>query len=70
MTYTVCYSRKERREIWTVQQPTAREALRSVDALRSKGNEIKFIDVPREGQVGIDMLRILADEEGLPGISS
>lgn len=66
MPYIVGYSLRNRRELWTAEQPTARDALALVVALRSKGEEIKFIKAPAEGDVSIDMLRILVDEEGLP----
>ena len=65
MVYTICYGLKARRDSWTAQQPTARDALALVEALQAKGNDIHFIDLPGEGQVGVDMLRVIVDEEGL-----
>jgi hypothetical protein len=62
----VCYGLKNRREFWTAERPTARDALALVEALQSKGEDIKFIKAPAEGEVTIDMLRVLVDEEGLP----
>lgn len=66
LPYTVGYILKDRKELWTAEKPTARDALALVEALQSKGEEIKFIKAPAEGEVGVDMLRFLADEEGLP----
>jgi hypothetical protein len=37
-----------------------------VEVLQQSDKEIKFIDAPGEGEIGVDMLRIIADEEGLP----
>jgi hypothetical protein len=45
---------------------SARDALAFVDSLQRSDEEIKFIKAPGEGEVGIAMLRVLADEEGLP----
>jgi hypothetical protein len=36
-----------------------------VEELHRSGDEIKFIKAPGEGEIGMEMLRILADEEGL-----
>jgi hypothetical protein len=33
------------------------------EALERSDEEIKFIDTPTEGRVGMDMLRVLAKEE-------
>ena len=65
MPYVVCYGMKNRREIWTAERPTARDALALVEALQSKGEDIKFVKAPAEGEITIDMLRVLVDEEGL-----
>jgi hypothetical protein len=66
MPYIVGYSLRNRRELWTAERPTARDALALVEALQGKGEEIKFIKAPAEGEIVIDMLRSLVDEEGLP----
>ena len=41
------------------------EALELVEALQRSGEEIKFIRAPAEGEIGVEMLRVLANEEGL-----
>jgi hypothetical protein len=64
--YVVCYGLKHRREIWTAEKIPARDALALVQALQSKGEEIRFIKAPAEGEVSIYMLRVIVDEEGLP----
>jgi hypothetical protein len=63
--YTVGYSFKNRKELWTTQRPTARDALALVEALQKSDKEINFIDAPGEGKIGVEMLRIVANEEGL-----
>ena len=65
MPYIVGYGLRNRREVWTAEKPTARDALALVDSLQRSDEEIKFIRAPGEGEIGIDMLRVLADEEGL-----
>jgi hypothetical protein len=63
--YAVGYSLTGRKELWTTQRPTARDALALVDALQKSNKEIDFIDSPGEGKIGVEMLRIIASEEGL-----
>ena len=65
MPYIVAYGLKNRRELWTAEKPTARKALALVEALHEKGEEIRFIKAPGDGEIGVEMLRILADKEGL-----
>ena len=42
---------------------TAREALELAQALEQRDEEIRFIDTPTDGRVGMNMLRVLAKEE-------
>lgn len=42
---------------------TAVEALKLADDLQRSDEEIKFIDTPRDGRCGMEMLRVLAKEE-------
>jgi hypothetical protein len=65
MPYVVGYGLKNRREVWTAEKPTARDALALVESLQRSDKELKFIRAPAEGEIGVDMLRVLADEEGL-----
>jgi hypothetical protein len=41
----------------------ALEALRTIGALQRSGEEIKYITSPQEGEIGVEMLRVLAKEE-------
>jgi hypothetical protein len=65
MPYTVEYRLRNRREVWTAEKPTARDALALVVALQRSDEEIMLIKAPGEGEIGVDMLRVMADEEGL-----
>lgn len=42
----------------------AKEALELVEALQRSDEEIKFIRAPAEGEIGVEMLRVLVSEEG------
>jgi hypothetical protein len=66
MPYVVGYVLKNRRELWTAERRSARDALALVDSFERSGEEIRFIKAPAEGGIGVEMLRIIADEEGLP----
>jgi ABC transporter substrate binding protein len=47
-----------------VRANTAQDALKLAESLeRNEDAEIRFIDTPSDGQVGMDMLRVLAKEE-------
>jgi len=63
MAYTVGFSTRNKPGLSTVRTNTAQEAVNLVDALERSDREIKFIDTPTDGRVGIDMLRVLAKEE-------
>jgi hypothetical protein len=52
-------------EVSTAERRTAKEALELAEALQRSGEEIKFIRAPAEGEIGVEMLRVLANEEGL-----
>jgi hypothetical protein len=66
MPYVVGYGLKNRQELWTAERRSARDALELVDILEISGKEIRFIKAPAEGEIGVEMLRIIADEERLP----
>ena len=42
---------------------TANQALAVISALQRANEEIKFIRSPQEGDIGVEMLRVLAKEE-------
>jgi hypothetical protein len=64
MPYVIGYGMRNKREVSTAEKPTAKEALALVDALQRSDEEIKFIRSPHGGEIGIEMLRVLAKEEG------
>jgi hypothetical protein len=63
MSYTVGFTEKNRTEISETETPTANQAVALVAALRQGAQEIKFIRSPQEGDMGIEMLLLLAKEE-------
>jgi len=64
MPYTIVFANRDLGALSTADAATAREALAIAEALRSQRGEIKYITSPQEGQFGIEMLRVLAKEEG------
>jgi hypothetical protein len=64
MPYVIGYGMRNKREVSTAEKPTAKEALALVDALQRSDEEIKSIRSPHGGEIGIEMLRVLAKEEG------
>jgi hypothetical protein len=67
MPYIIGFGMRNKPEIATAEKPTAKEALALVDALQRSDEEIKFIKAPHEGEIGVEMLRVLAKEEGIGG---
>ena len=63
MAYTIGFGMRNKPEVSTAQTVTAKEALELAEALQRSDKEIKFIDTPTDGRVGMDMLRVLAKEE-------
>lgn len=66
MPYTVVFGTTD---LWGTEAPTARDALAIIEALESDGEEIRFVTSPQEGEIGVQMLRVLAaeEEDELPG---
>jgi hypothetical protein len=62
MVYTIGFGMRND-EVSTAQTVTAKEALELAEALQRSDEEIKFIDTPTDGRVGMDMLWVLAKEE-------
>ena len=60
------------RKLVTAEATTARQALFLIDQARHQ--ELKFIRSPQEGEIGVEMLRLLAKEEdeelGHPAVRS
>jgi hypothetical protein len=63
MPYTVFFGTKNKTTVSGARATTANEALAMVQALQQKEQEIKLISSPQEGEIGIEMLRVLAKEE-------
>jgi hypothetical protein len=63
MSYTIGFARKNERNVWATETPTAYEAVAVIATLQERTEEIRFISSPQEGEMGIEMLRLLAKEE-------
>ena len=47
----------------TAEAATARQALLVIDQVQKRHQELRFIRSPQEGEIGVEMLRLLAKEE-------
>jgi hypothetical protein len=63
MPYTVFFGTRNKTTVSGATATTANEALAMVQALQQKEQEIKLIRSPQEGEIGVEMLRVLAKEE-------
>ena len=63
MPYTVFFAAGNEAEVAGARATTASEALVMIQALQRARQEIKFIRSPHEGEIGIEMVRVLAKEE-------
>lgn len=63
MPYTIVFSASNANQISGTDAKTALAALATISALQGRGDEIKYIISPQEGEIGIEMLRVLAKEE-------
>lgn len=63
MPYTIVFSASNANDVSGTDATTALEALTTIDALQGRGEEIRYITSPQEGEIGIEMLRVLAREE-------
>jgi hypothetical protein len=63
MPYTIVFWTRNTEDVSGTDAKTALEALTTIDALQRSGEEIKFITSPQEGEIGVEMLRVLAKEE-------
>jgi hypothetical protein len=64
MVYTIVFATGDRRALSATDATTAREALSIAEALQRQHGDIKFIRSHQEGDFGVEMLRLLAKEEG------
>ncbi|XUJ34539.1 hypothetical protein ACQ5SK_47970 [Bradyrhizobium japonicum] len=63
MSYTIGFQAKDQKAILATEAATANQAVAIIAALRQSADEIKFIRSPQEGEMGIEMLLLLAKEE-------
>jgi hypothetical protein len=63
MSYTIGFQAKNQKAILATEAATANQAVAIVAALQKAANEIEFIRSPQEGDMGIEMLMLLAKEE-------
>jgi hypothetical protein len=64
MLYTIVFAAGDTRALSAIDAATAKEALAITEALQSQHGEIKYISSSQEGEFGVEMLRLLAKEEG------
>jgi hypothetical protein len=74
MPYCIGFEIMNLRKLVTAQATTARQALLVIDQVQTRHLELRFIRSPQEGEIGVEMLRLLAKEEdeelGLPEVRS
>jgi hypothetical protein len=63
MPYTIVFSTTNTQAASAVDAKTAIEALAIINALQGRSEEVRFITSPQEGEIGVEMLRVLAKEE-------
>ncbi len=63
MSYTIGFVPRNQRDLSAEEAPTANKALAMIAALQESAEEIRFIRSPQEGDMGIEMLLLLAKEE-------
>jgi len=63
MQYAVVFGSTNKGGLWLAEAPNAVEALATIEMLQKGDGEIKFIRSRQEGEIGIEMLRVLAKEE-------
>lgn len=63
MPYTIVFRTRNTEDVSAADAKMALAALAIVGALQRRGEEIKYITSPQEGEIGVEMLRVLAKEE-------
>ena len=63
MPYCIGFEIMNLRKLVTAEATTARQALLVIDQVQTRHQELKFIRSPQEGEIGVEMLRLLAKEE-------
>ncbi|WP_038936199.1 hypothetical protein [Bradyrhizobium japonicum] len=63
MTYTVGFRKRSNVAVLTTEVPTANHALAVIATVEQSVGKLDFIRSPQEGDISIEMLRLLAKEE-------
>ena len=63
MLYTIVFATRNARALSATDATAVRQALAITEALQSQHGEIRFITSAKEGEFGVEMLRLLAKEE-------
>ena len=63
MQYTVIFGTSNKGGLGLAEAPNALEALAIIEVLERGHEEIKCIRSRQEGEIGVEMLRVLAKEE-------
>jgi hypothetical protein len=63
MPYCIGFEIMNLRKLVTAEATTARQAVLLIDQVQTCDQELKFIRSPQEGEIGVEMLRLLAKEE-------
>jgi hypothetical protein len=63
MPYTIIFRTSNTEDILGTDTKTALEALATIGVLQRSGDEVRYITSPQEGEIGVEMLRVLAKEE-------
>jgi hypothetical protein len=63
MTYTIGFSPKSKGEISKATMPDAKTALKEVLGLQASDETIRFIRAPWGGEIGVEELRMHAEQE-------
>jgi hypothetical protein len=63
MSYTIGFIPRNQQDVSAAEAPTASRALAMIAALQETADRISFIRSPQEGEMGIEMLLLLAKEE-------
>jgi hypothetical protein len=63
MPYTIIFRTSDTEYILGTDTKTALEALATIGVLQRSGDEVRYITSPQEGEIGVEMLRVLAKEE-------
>ncbi|MDI3567213.1 hypothetical protein [Bradyrhizobium sp. Arg816] len=63
MTYTIGFRKRSNVAVLKTEVPTANHALAVIATVEQSVGELDFIRSPQEGEIGIEMLRVLAKQE-------